>query len=73
MFALFAFGLLFGFVGMLIAVPLAAALGVLVRFALSRYLESPLYLGSGADNEKGKPAGGKSNAISIWLPFFLVG
>ncbi|MGI9374342.1 MAG: AI-2E family transporter [Hyphomicrobiales bacterium] len=46
MFALFAFGLLFGFVGMLIAVPLAAALGVLVRYALKRYLESPLYLGT---------------------------
>ncbi|MGI9481857.1 MAG: AI-2E family transporter [Hyphomicrobiales bacterium] len=60
MFALFAFGLLFGFVGMLIAVPLAAALGVLVRFALSRYLESPLYLGSGNSDKKGKPAGGKS-------------
>ena len=45
MFALFAFGYLFGFVGMLLAVPLAAALGVLTRFALARYLESPLYRG----------------------------
>jgi predicted PurR-regulated permease PerM len=43
MFALFAFGYLFGFVGLLIAVPLAAAIGVLVRFALRGYLESPLY------------------------------
>ena len=34
MFALFAFGSLFGFVGLLLAVPLAAAVGVLVRFAL---------------------------------------
>src|SRR4030095_3358045 len=33
MFALFAFGYLFGFVGLLLAVPLAAAFGVLVRFA----------------------------------------
>ena len=33
-FALFAFGYLFGFVGLLIAVPLAASIGVLVRFAL---------------------------------------
>ena len=32
MFALFAFGYLFGFVGMLLAVPIAAAIGVLVRF-----------------------------------------
>jgi predicted PurR-regulated permease PerM len=43
MFALFAFGSLFGFVGLLLAVPLAAAAGVLVRFALSHYLASPLY------------------------------
>jgi predicted PurR-regulated permease PerM len=46
MFALFAFGYLFGFVGLLLAVPLAAAVGVLVRFALRRYLESPLYTGT---------------------------
>jgi predicted PurR-regulated permease PerM len=45
MFALFAFGYLFGFVGLLIAVPLAAALGVLVRFALRQYRASPLYTG----------------------------
>ena len=45
MFALFAFGYLFGFVGLLIAVPAAAAVAVLVRFAISRYLESPLYRG----------------------------
>jgi predicted PurR-regulated permease PerM len=45
MFALLAFGSLFGFVGLLLAVPLAAAVGVLVRFALERYLESTLYHG----------------------------
>jgi predicted PurR-regulated permease PerM len=45
MFALFAFGYLFGFVGMLLAVPLAAAFGVLARFALRQYLASPLYTG----------------------------
>jgi predicted PurR-regulated permease PerM len=45
MFALFAFGALFGFVGLLIAVPAAAAIGVLVRFAIDRYLASPLYTG----------------------------
>jgi predicted PurR-regulated permease PerM len=49
MFALFAFGYLFGFVGLLVAVPLAAAIGVLVRFALRRYLASPLYQGEEAD------------------------
>jgi predicted PurR-regulated permease PerM len=43
LFALFAFGYLFGFVGLLIAVPLAAAIGVLVRFALAQYYASPLY------------------------------
>jgi predicted PurR-regulated permease PerM len=44
-FALFAFGYLFGFVGLLLAVPLAAAIGVLARFALRRYFASPLYTG----------------------------
>jgi predicted PurR-regulated permease PerM len=45
MFALYAFGFLFGFVGLLIAVPASAAIAVLVRFAISRYLASPLYGG----------------------------
>lgn len=45
MFALLAFAALFGFVGLLLAVPLAAVIGVLVRFALGRYLSSPLYHG----------------------------
>ena len=45
MFALFAFGYLYGFVGMLIAVPIAAMMGVLARFSLSRYLSSKVYLG----------------------------
>ena len=45
MFALFAFGYVFGFVGLLLAVPLAAAAGVLARFALNQYLTSKLYRG----------------------------
>ena len=45
MFALFAFGYLFGFVGLLLAVPLTAAVGVLVRFAFRQYFQSPLYTG----------------------------
>jgi predicted PurR-regulated permease PerM len=45
MFALLAFGSLFGFVGLLLAVPLAAAAGVLARFALRRYLASAIYSG----------------------------
>ncbi len=42
-FALLAFGTLFGFLGVLIALPTAAVVGVLVRFGLSRYMTSPLY------------------------------
>lgn len=53
MFALFAFGYLFGFVGLLIAVPLAAVIGVLARFGLRRYLASPFYTGEPA----GSPVG----------------
>ncbi len=45
LFALSAFGTLFGFVGMLVAVPVAAALGVILRFAIGRYRESRLYSG----------------------------
>ncbi|OPB35561.1 AI-2E family transporter [Bartonella taylorii] len=47
MFALFAFSSLFGFTGMLVAVPAAAAVGVLVRFALHTYLNSQMYSRSG--------------------------
>lgn len=54
MFALFAFGYLFGFVGLIMAVPAAAAVAVLVRFALDRYLASPLY--SGKPKEAAPPA-----------------
>lgn len=50
LFALSAFGTLFGFVGMLVAVPVAAAIGVLIRFGIVQYLGSRLYQGlSGAD------------------------
>lgn len=44
-FALLAFGSLFGFTGLLAAVPLAAAAGVILRFAIKRYRESNLYRG----------------------------
>jgi predicted PurR-regulated permease PerM len=46
MFALFAFGYLLGFVGLLIAVPVAAAIGVIMRFLLRQYLASPYYTGA---------------------------
>jgi predicted PurR-regulated permease PerM len=57
MFALFAFGSLFGFVGMLIAVPATAAIGVLVRFGIGQYMQSRIYAGRG--NGGGGPAGGQ--------------
>ncbi len=44
-FALLAGGALFGFVGLLLALPTAAVIGVLARFTIARYLESPLYSG----------------------------
>jgi predicted PurR-regulated permease PerM len=56
MFALLAFGSLFGFVGLLLAVPLAAAVGVVARYALGRYMASPLYYG------RGVPPGPESDA-----------
>ncbi|SLN30965.1 AI-2 transport protein TqsA [Roseivivax jejudonensis] len=40
------FGTLFGFVGLLVAVPVAAALGVIARFLVAQYKGSRLYLGS---------------------------
>jgi predicted PurR-regulated permease PerM len=48
MFALLAFGALFGFVGLMVAVPASASIAVLVRYAISRYLESDLYHGNAA-------------------------
>ena len=56
MFALLAFGALFGFVGLLLAVPLAAIVGVLVRYGVAKYKASTLYLG-----QNGGP-GGDANA-----------
>jgi len=44
-FALLAGGALFGFTGVLLAMPVAAVIGVLTRFALEQYLGSPLYTG----------------------------
>lgn len=45
MLALSVFGTIFGFVGLLVAVPVSAALGVLVRYAVGRYKDSALYTG----------------------------
>jgi predicted PurR-regulated permease PerM len=64
MFALFAFGYLFGFVGLLLAVPLAAAAGVLVRYGLTRYLDSKLYRGVPEPMVSLEPASKPRNAKS---------
>jgi predicted PurR-regulated permease PerM len=45
-FALSVFGSLFGFVGMLVAVPVAAAMGVFIRFGVEQYQASLLYQGA---------------------------
>ena len=45
LFALSAFGALYGFVGMLVAVPVAASIGVLARFGIAQYSRSLLYQG----------------------------
>ena len=44
-FALSVFGSLFGFVGMLVAVPVAAVIGVVARFGIGGYKRSLLYRG----------------------------
>ncbi|MEO9876229.1 MAG: AI-2E family transporter [Anderseniella sp.] len=57
MFALLAFGYLFGFAGILLAVPLAAAIGVLSKFFLNKYLASKLYLGVKKRRQTTPPTG----------------
>ena len=56
-FALLVFSYLFGFVGVLVAVPVAAAIAVLVRFALALYLDSEVY--RGVEREPGVPVKGR--------------
>jgi predicted PurR-regulated permease PerM len=54
MLALSIFGAIFGFAGLLVAVPVAACLGVVARFALNRYRESPLYKGTAGSADDGR-------------------
>ena len=69
-FALMASGSLFGFTGLLIAVPLAAVLGVVARFFLDRYRDSGYYRGlsggppadADADADEGDAAAAKPAA-----------
>lgn len=56
LFALSAFGSVFGFVGMLVAVPVAAAIGVLTRFGIEQYRASLLYRGTSALADAAPPA-----------------
>ncbi|AZL58481.1 AI-2E family transporter [Tabrizicola piscis] len=63
LFALSAFGSVFGFVGMLIAVPVAAAIGVLTRFGVQQYQSSLLYRGTASKAEaKAKADAGTEGA-----------
>jgi predicted PurR-regulated permease PerM len=64
MFALFAFGYVFGFVGLLLAVPMAAAAGVLSRFALRRYLASNLFLGEFRDKPDSPPLPSDASTVN---------
>ncbi len=61
LFAFLAFGVLFGFVGTLIAIPAAAVVAVLVRFGLGRYLASPFHGGGPAIglSDEGSAGGAK--------------
>jgi len=72
-FALFAGGTLYGFVGVLVAVPAAAVIGVLARFALSSYRRSSLYdahpsesegESNGESEDKGE-SGGKGESETV--------
>jgi predicted PurR-regulated permease PerM len=56
-FAVMAGGTLFGFLGMLLALPVAAVANVLIRHAHERYTASRFYLGNGASGSKIEIAG----------------
>jgi predicted PurR-regulated permease PerM len=55
MFALSVFGALFGFVGLLVAVPVSAAIAVLMRFGIEQYKASLLYMGQVPKDDGGAP------------------
>jgi predicted PurR-regulated permease PerM len=57
-FALLAGGALFGFLGLLLAVPVMAVIGVVSRFALGCYLSSRIYDPDGAGRPPGPPTPG---------------
>ncbi|MBN2740591.1 MAG: AI-2E family transporter [Rhodobacteraceae bacterium] len=57
LFALSAFGTLFGFLGMLVAVPVAAVIGVVARFLIEQYLHGELYRGVAGNEPPDIPSG----------------
>jgi predicted PurR-regulated permease PerM len=59
-FALLAGGGLFGFVGVLLAVPVAAVIGVLARFFLGQYIKSPYFQGRGGQRRDLPPVSASS-------------
>jgi predicted PurR-regulated permease PerM len=61
-FAMLGFGCLFGFFGLLIAVPLGAAIAILFRAALAHYLESPIYMGEKSSRAQTRPIAPGSSA-----------
>jgi predicted PurR-regulated permease PerM len=73
-FALLAFGSLFGFTGLIVAVPVAAAAGVILRFVIERYRESTLYTGLSMVGEGDIGIGAKTGpepAVSTTKPAVL--
>ena len=71
LFALSAFGTVFGFVGMLIAVPVAAMIGVLTRFGIEKYQGSALYQGLDGEiavSDAATDAGGTAMAQPELIP-----
>ncbi len=64
MFAVLAGGQLFGFVGVLLALPVAAVAMVLLRFAYGRYLESRFYGGSVTVTAPAVPPGHEVHLVS---------
>jgi predicted PurR-regulated permease PerM len=69
-FALLAGGALFGFLGILLAVPVAAVVGVLTRFAIKKYAASRYYLDSTPPADT--VAGPTEEAVITWTPHRLL-
>ena len=66
-FAVLAGGQLFGFLGMLLALPVAAVVNVLLRYAQERYTHSQLYVGERADRSCSIPyTGDRAGTTGRW-------